>query len=258
VDAVEIEMAKPARDQMVALQLGRTDVIDVPVESTRRASQEGVRLASSAPIELVAVVFPAGGAGDDARVRDALALSADRAAIFNVLLGRQGGSTAALLPDWMTGYAFLFDASQNVTRARQLRQEARRTEPLTLAYDPQDTLARAIAERIALDARAAGLTITPTTAVPKPDAKLVRILLPARDPEAALAAIAAALGGTAPHFGTSPEEQYEAERRLREELRVVPLVHVPVAYGIAPRVKGWRQPRSGGWALDNVWLEQRP
>jgi ABC-type transport system substrate-binding protein len=245
------------REQMVDLQLGRADVIDVPVEATRRASQEGVRLAYSAPIELVAVVFPAGGAGDDARVRDALALSADRAAIFNVLLGRQGGSTAALLPDWMTGYAFLFDASQNVTRARQLRQEARVPE-LTLAYDPQDTLARAIAERIALDARAAGLAVTPTTAVSKPDAKLVRILLPAGDPEAALAAIAAALGGAAPRVGASPEEQYEAERKLRDDLRVVPLVHVPVAYGIAPRVKGWQQPRSGEWALDDAWLEQRP
>src|SRR5258706_9662367 len=44
LDRVEILMQQPPREQMIALQLGRADVIDVPAETTRRASQQGVRL----------------------------------------------------------------------------------------------------------------------------------------------------------------------------------------------------------------------
>ncbi|HTK94609.1 MAG TPA: ABC transporter substrate-binding protein, partial [Terriglobales bacterium] len=208
----------------------------------------------SQPVELIAIVF----ANDDPKLREALALSVDRAAIFNVLLGRQGEPTAALLPNWMTGYGFVFDAGQDIQRARQLRAESRRTQPLTLTYDPQDALARAIAERVALDARGAGLAITPTTSIASPDARLVRVLLPTHDPQAALAAVAAALGASAPKNDDVPEEWYAAERRLRDDLHVVPILHVPVAYGLGARVKGWAASKSGAWALDDVWLEQRP
>jgi len=257
LERIEILMARAPREQLVDLQLGRADVIDVPAESIRRASQEGVRLAASSPLELVAIVF---SANVDPRVRDAVSLTVDRAAIFNVLLGRQGEPTAALLPDWMTGYAFLFDASQNVTRARQLAVEAGRAKPLTLAYDAQDALARAIVERIALDARAAGLNLTPTTSVPNPDAKLVRILLPRGDPDAALGGIARAVGEECcPRTSQpTPEQYYAAERELREKARIVPLLHLPVVYGLSPRVKDWPASRWGGWTLDRVWLEQKP
>jgi peptide/nickel transport system substrate-binding protein len=256
LDGVEIQMGRTPREQMVALQLGRADVIDVPAEMMRRAAQEGVRLVSAAPLELVAIVFSA-GAGEDARVREALSLSADRAAIFNVLLGRQGEPAAALLPGWMTGYAFLFDASQNVTRARQLAVEAGRARPLTLAYDAQDPLLRAIAERIALDARSAGLSVTPAPAS-RADARLVRIALPGRDAPAALEMLATALGARAEKVGPSPEDWYAAERRLREELRIVPLLHLPLANGVAPRVKNWPASQGGAWPLADVWLEARP
>ncbi len=256
LDSIEITMGRTPREQMLDLQLERADVINLPPEMVRRATQDGVRLASSAPIELVAIVFPSGNV--DARLRDALALSVDRNAIYNVLLGRQGEPTAALLPNWMTGYAFAFDASQDVSRAKQLRMESRRTQPLTLTYDPQDGLARAIAERIALDARAAGVQITPTTSIPNPDAKLVRIVLPAAEPPMALAAVAMSLGGTPPAVGDSPEDWYAAERKLKDDLRVIPIVHVPVSYGVGTRVKNWAGSRSGAWSLADVWLEQRP
>jgi hypothetical protein len=255
LDSIEITMGRAPRDQMLDLQLGRADVIDLPAEMVRRAQQDGAHIASSAPIELIAIVF-SGGA--DARLRDALALSIDRAAIYNVLLGRQGEPTAALLPNWMTGYAFAFDASQDVNRARQLRMESRRTQPLTLTYDPQDALARAIAERLALDARAAGLQITPTTSISNPDAKLVRLVLPAGDTKQALASVAMAFGGNPPAVGDSPEEWYAAERKLKDDLRVVPIVHVPVSYGVGSRVKNWAGSKSGAWSLADAWLEQWP
>jgi peptide/nickel transport system substrate-binding protein len=237
---------------MVALQLGRADVIDVPAESMRQASQQGMRLVASLPVELVAIVF---SADTDARVRDAVSLAVDRTAIFNVLLGRQGEPTAALLPNWLSGYGFLFDASQNVTHARQLAVESGRARPLTLAYDVLDPLGRAIAERIALDARAAGLVISATVNSMNPDARLVRIPLSAENPQAALASVAVTLGAAAPETSAAPEELYQAERSLRDSLHVVPLLHLPVAYGVAPRVKSWTPQRSGAWSLADVWME---
>jgi ABC-type transport system substrate-binding protein len=257
LDRIEITMGRAPREQMLDLQLGRADVIDVPAEATRRASQEGVRLVASPPVELVTLVF---SANIDARVREAVSLTVDRAAIFNVLLGRQGEPTAALLPAWMTGYGFLFDASQNVTRARQLAVEAGRAKPITLAYDPQNSLARAIAERVALDARAAGLSIVPGISA-NADAKLVRITLPAGESRLALVALAESLGGSAASVATAdakdPQALYQAERRLRDDLRIVPLLHLPIVYGIAPRVKGWaRDPMGMPW--NDAWVEQEP
>jgi len=261
LDGIEILMGRTPREQRVDFQLGRADVIDVPVEALRRAAQEGVPVVTSAPVELVAVVFSASGAGGDtengARIREAISLSADRAAIYNVLLGRQGEPAAALLPNWLTGYAFLFDPAQNPTRARQLAIEAGRARPLTLAYDPQDGLAKSIAERVALDARAAGLVVLTSPAVGAPDARLVRLRFAQEDPRAARAALARALGGAA-RAAPGPEQQYAEEKRLLEELRVVPLAHLPMAYGLSPRVKDWRQSRAGDWELAGVWLEQRP
>ena len=254
LDRIEILMAQPPREQMVALQLGRADVIDVPAEAMRRASQEGVRWVASSPIELVAIFF---SANSDARVREAISLAVDRAAIFNVLLGRQGEPTAALLPDWMTGYGFLFDAGQNVTRARQLAVDAGRARPITLGYDPKDALARAIVERIALDARAAGLNIVPGS-LASADGGLMRIRLSDEDPRGALVGLAATLGpSTAPATPNDPQALYQSERKLRDELRAVPLLHLPVAYGVAPRVKGWTPGRAGAWSLADVWLEQQ-
>jgi peptide/nickel transport system substrate-binding protein len=256
LDGIEITMSRAPREQILDLQLGRADVIDVPAENIRRASQEGVRLVASSPLELVAIVC---SPRVDARVREAVSLSVDRSAIFNVLLGRQGAPTAALLPEWMTGYEFLFDASQNVTRARQLAVEAGRAKPITLAYDPQDSLARAIAERVALDARAAGLNIVPGTSA-NADAKLVRILLPAGDPDAAMNAIAYAVGdkGVGRTSMPGPEQYYEAEKEVRDRAHIIPLLHLPIAYGLSPRVQGWPVLNWGEWALDQVWLEQKP
>ncbi|HSE49377.1 MAG TPA: ABC transporter substrate-binding protein [Terriglobales bacterium] len=261
LDSIEILMGRSPREQRVDFQLGRADVIDVPVDGLRRAAQEGVPVVASAPIELVAIVFSANGAGGDsesgAKVREAISLSADRAAIFNVLTGRQGEPTAALVPNWISGYGFLFDTGQNTTRAKQLAVEAGRAKPLTLAYDPQDGLAKSIAERVSLDARAAGLVVLPSPAVGAPDARVVRILIPYEDPRDVLAWLPAMLGGKAP-TAQSPEEQFAAEKRLRDELRVVPLLHLPVANGLAPRVKDWNRTKSGAWSLESVWLEQRP
>jgi hypothetical protein len=88
--------------------------------------------------------------------------------------------------------------------------------------------------------------------------KLVRITLSTDGPQAALAALAAGFGASTPTSADSPEELYQAERRLRNDLRIVPLLHLPLAYGIGARVKNWAPTRSASWALEDVWMEQKP
>jgi len=54
----------------------------------------------------------------------------------------------------------------------------------------------------------------------------------------------------------SPESVYNAERALLEGSRVIPLVHLPDAYGASPRVKGGTVISPlGEWRFDSLWLE---
>ena len=94
-------------------------------------------------------------------VWQALALAIDRAPIVNVLAQRRAEAAFGLLPQWLSGYAFLFLAAPDVTRAKQLISQLRAT-PLTLSYPANDGFARSVAERVALNARDAGIILQPT------------------------------------------------------------------------------------------------
>jgi hypothetical protein len=110
-----------------------------------------------------------------------------------------------------------------------------------------------VAERIALNARDAGIVIQPT-----PNAsgtlRLIEIPLQSTDAATELARIAATLGVS--HIDSSkPEALYEAERSLLD--RVIPLVHLRETYGIAPRVH-FESSKSDSFALhlEDIWLQQ--
>ncbi len=260
VDFIEVQMGRSYRDQPIDLELGKADLVEISIGDARRAAQRALRTWTSAPAELVALVFERGRAAtEDARTREAVALSIDRAAIQNVLLDRQGESTGAALPGWLSGYAFLFPAVRDIESARGLA--AASVKPgtrLSLAYDPADPMARPIVERIALNAREAGIAIQ---AVPgaRGDSRLVRYRLRSLDPAEALGEIAA-LGGPEAHpqlSNITPEALLAAERKLLEDFRVTPLFHLPEIYGLSPRVRNWDPQSWGDWRLDNVWLEAR-
>ena len=160
LDAIEIDMGKNLREQMISLDLGKAQVIEVAPEQAHRATAEGRHVESSAPIELIALVFGRDPQSpEDARQRQALALSIDRELLNTVVLQGGGEPAGGLLPNWMTGYGFLFPASIDLALARQVRSEIPHTTSWTLGYDPADPVARVIAERIALNARDAGLGI---------------------------------------------------------------------------------------------------
>jgi hypothetical protein len=95
-------------------------------------------------------------------IRKALALSIDRAAIHAVLAQRHGEIAGSLLPGWISGYAFLFSSPQESAATARPAGTAQVT--LVLAFDAGDPLAKATADRIAVDARKAGVVIRPMAA----------------------------------------------------------------------------------------------
>jgi ABC-type transport system substrate-binding protein len=251
LDAVEILMARPLRDQSIDLGSNRADVVELGPEQLRREAA-GRRVWVSAPVRVAAIVFQA--RVEDARIREALALAVDRAAIHNVLLQRQGEVSGALLPQWLSGYAFLFPGAADLVRARSLLvpvpTAARR---LTLAVD--DAAWQPVAERIALNARDAGLSviIVPRAAA---DARLVEVRFASSDLARALADLAAALALPEPPRAASPEALYAAESALLEGFRVIPLFHLPDTYGVSRRVRGGSGISSlGEWRFENLWME---
>jgi peptide/nickel transport system substrate-binding protein len=260
LDGVEITMDRPLRDQMIDFELGKADVIEVSIDQARRTAQQNRRVVTSAPVELFAISFnPGRRPSAEAKLREALALSLDRRAIHEVLLQRQGEPSAGLLPQWISGYSFLFPSQQNLERARQLRSEAR-TNSLILNYDYSDALARSIAERVALNAREAGISVQTVSenlsARSTGDARVIRLRLASPQPASALAAFPLPPGSeVAP--SASAEQAFRAEKSTVESFAVVPIATIPEAYGLSTRVRNWNQPRMGGWPLGwgEVWVE---
>jgi ABC-type transport system substrate-binding protein len=193
---------------------------------------------------------------DDARVREALAWTVDRSTIHNVLLQRQGEVSGGLLPQWLSGYAFLFPVNQDLTRARAALAGVTAAER-TLSLAVPDPANRRIADRIALNARDAGLMLSVAPLSSIADLRLVEVRIDSSDPARALAGVAAALGLPEPPRNDAPEALYTAERSLLEGFRVIPLFHLPDAYGVNPRVKGGPGITPlGEWRFENLWVDR--
>jgi peptide/nickel transport system substrate-binding protein len=268
MDSIDIQMGRPEKDRLLDLEVGKADFAEIPPEEARRATERGVRVSTSAPEELVALVFVAGRPiAEDAHAREALARSIDRAAIVNFILQKEGEPAGGLLPQWSNGTAFLFSAAQDAAGAKELWSQISGSPKIVLGYDAGDSLDQSIAERIAVNARDAGIALAaepiPGTA-PSPadfDARLVRMRLTSSHPRDALASLQIALVpgmDAAPLPAAASSEQiYERERAIVGSFRVVPLVWLPQVYGLGPRVRDWKAPAAGeGWPFADVWLEQ--
>jgi ABC-type transport system substrate-binding protein len=266
VDAIEIEMGRAAKDRLVDLELGTADFAEIPPEQARRAGERGVRVSASKPQELVALAFTPGHAvGDDVRARQALSQSIDRAAIVNFILQKEAEPAGGLLPQWSNGTAFLFPTAADSVAARELWLQIASSPRIALGYDSGDSLEQAIAERIAVNVRDAGITLS-TEAISQAanyDVRLMRLPMKSSRPRDALAGWVESL---APVSGldkaplpanASAEQIYGRERDIVSSYRVVPLVWLPRVYGLGSRVRDWKSPDAGeGWPLADVWLEQ--
>ena len=89
VDSVEIQLARPLRDQSIDLELGRTDIVELGPNEIRR-QQPGRKTWQSQPVRVVALVFSR--RVEDVRVREALALAVDRSAILDGALAAARGN----------------------------------------------------------------------------------------------------------------------------------------------------------------------
>ena len=118
MDAVEIEFGKSLRDQAIALELDKTDVIEAAPQAASGSQRHSTSSSLSLPVELLALVFSANSKAQDPRLREALALAIDRKPIQSVLLKGAGEPAASILPNWMTGYSAVFSAQANPQRAR--------------------------------------------------------------------------------------------------------------------------------------------
>jgi peptide/nickel transport system substrate-binding protein len=251
LDAIEVEFGRSLRDQAIALELGRTDVIEVSPAASNRAS---ARVHTSLPVELMALVFPPNSKAQDVRVREALSLSIDRRPIQSVLLKGAGDPAGSLLPNWMTGYSAVFSVQPNAQRAKAFLADSRQPA-FTVSYDPRDPQAQLIAERIALNAREVSITLQVSLSGAD-DLRLVRVVLPSSDPATSLREATRQLGLPQPLVRSNAvEDLYQAERTLLDGHAVIPLFHLPVAGAASARVRDWDPDRRGEWNLPKVWLE---
>jgi peptide/nickel transport system substrate-binding protein len=254
VDSIDVEFGKNDRDQMMALDLGKADVAEVVSENIRRAQAENRSVVTSPPSELMALIFTTDPRSDDeVHMRNALASSIDTAALNNVVLQGGGEPTAALLPTWESGYGFVFaDSSGNSARLPQPAQ--RRSQNWTLSFDASDPVARVIAQRLALNARDAGITLDLNSSTTV-DLRLVRIPLPSSEPHVALVELARALQLPRPKFSNSSvAELYSAEKGILQSHRVIPLLHLRSAVALRPAVHDFSMSPDAIWHLENVWL----
>jgi MarR-like DNA-binding transcriptional regulator SgrR of sgrS sRNA len=277
LDAIDVTLGVPPLRQLFDLQLGKTDLVELSPDLVRRAMQANLRVWSSAPVTLYGLCFDAAQpAAADANLREALALSLDRHTMANVLLQKQAEPAAALLPQWLSGYAFLFTMEQDIERAKEVRaalppNAAAGKDLLRLRVDASGDLAKLLGERIAVNARQSAI---PLQIINRAAARSSSAIATSNDAAPGLHLFAWHYSSLSSRVelesfvstlnlgessgsavsSTDPEQLYAREKKLLEERRVLPLVVLPEYVGIGPNVRDWMPARWGEWHLADVWL----
>ena len=281
-DSIEFQLGASLRDELLQRQLGQYSAADLTVDQLRPLEESRQNLQLSRPSDLLVLVFlqpdasPGGGKPGrtpvDPRVREALADAINRAAINNVILQKRGTPASGILPQWLTGYEFLFSGAMNLERAKELRAEAAGLviiKPIALAYDFSDPVAKLVADRIAVDAREAGIVVQPfgephvanksARNAMNADAVLLRLPLESVQPAVALAAALDDMGlgdsTSAPLSAARLEDVFELESRTLQDFRVIPVAHVSEAVWLNNNIHNWLEGPTGSWSLDQLWTE---
>jgi len=279
LDAIEVTLGVPPLRQLLDLQLGKADLVELSPELVRRAMQDNQRVWSSAPVTFYGLRFDdAQPAAAAAKLREAMSLSLDRQTMANVLLQKQAEPASALLPQWLSGYAFLFTMETNIDRAKEIRATlpanmAAGAEPLRLRVNAPGDLAKLLGERVAVNAREAAILVqvvnrpgtrsansaSTASSDPATGMHLFSWHYSSLSPKVELESMVSTLNfGDSPEAAVSsadPEQLYEREKRLLEERRVLPLVALPEYIGLSQNVRDWMPARWGEWHLADVWLD---
>jgi len=190
------------------------------------------------------------------------------------LLQKQAEPASALLPQWLSGYAFLFTMETNIDHAKKIRATlpanlAGGAEPLRLRVDAPGDLAKLLGERVAVNARQAGILVqvvnravqraTTTSSDPASGVHLFSWHYSSLSPRVELESMVSTL-----NFGDSneaaassidPELLYAREKKLLAERRILPLVVLPEYIGLSQKVRDWMPASWGEWHLADVWLD---
>src|SRR5262249_29324715 len=141
------------------------------------------------------------------------------------------------------------------------------TSPLRLQTDVSGDLARLLAERVAVNARQAGLSVQPLNkatlhdgSARAPEAADVHLFawrISSLSPGEELRSMAKATRAEENKEGnfSDPDRRYAWERRVLEERKLMPLVALPDYAGIASAVRDWQPSALGEWHLADVWIE---
>lgn len=250
-DTIELVTGRSIRDQWLDLSLGRADIVEVPPEEIRLAQQQRLTVLASPPVDLLALEISTNGALANQSLRAAISLAIDRAALFNVIFQKQGEITASILPQSLSGYAFLFPAERDLAKAQDLRGGVK-PPTLSIGYQGSGTMQLA-AQRIALNLREAGLDVQ-LSSNPHPDLLLRAIPLASADPAAALERVMRAVGEPAPLTVTLPSAVYRTEHDFLDRKTLVPLLDLPRAYAIGSRVRDLNLQSDGTPDFANAWL----
>jgi peptide/nickel transport system substrate-binding protein len=256
-DSVEIRVHRSVHDQWLDLSLGHADVVEVPAEMVHQAQQQRLTLEISQPVTLLALQVTDTPPLANPMLRGAIALAIDRSALYNVIFQKQGEIAASMLPQSLTGYAFLFPTDRDLNKAHELRGGLA-VPPLTLSADGGGAMQLA-AQRIALNLHEAGFNVQVGTAVnQQADLTLRRLPIEGGDPAATLQGLLRSVRESDPVVDQAPAALYQSERGFLDRHTLIPLLVLPRTYAISGRVRDLHLRADGTPDLADASLEDAP
>lgn len=256
-DSIEIRGHRSVRDQWLDLSVGRADLVEVPPEMLRQARQQQLTLVVSPPVELLALQISSNGALANPRLRASIAEAIDRSPLYNVIFQKQGDLTAALLPQQLTGYAFLFPTTRDLSNAVALRGGL--TAPLLKLAVEGDGALQLAAQRIALNLHDAGFPVQVLPAnAPGADLTLRELPLAGSNAGAVLAVVLHNAGLADPVSASAPAALYRAEKDLLDAHTIVPLLDLPRAWAMSGQVRDFTLRPDGSPDLADAAVESAP
>ena len=258
LDTIQILAHRSIRDQWLDLAIGRADVVEVPPERLRQAHQQQFTVLESPPVTLLALQVADAGPLSNPALRAAVAQAVDRSALFNVIFQKQGAITASLLPQSLTGYAFLFPTARDLNKSHELRGGLSAPQ-LSLAVSG-DSAMQLAAQRLALNLQEAGFSVRVVQAASTlhPALALVRLPLVGSAPSAMMETLLRSNGVAVPVLAQDSAGLYKAERDFLALHTLIPLLDLPRAYAVGGRVRDLHLRADGTPDLADASLEDAP
>jgi ABC-type transport system substrate-binding protein len=258
VDTVEIRVHRAVREQWLDLGVGRTDVVEVPAEQLRQAAQQRLQVVSSPHAALLVLQLASTGPLENPALRAAIAMAVDRGSLYNVIFQKQGEVTAGIVPQALSGYAFLYPADRDLNKSHELRGGAS-PPPLKLSVEG-DGATQLAAQRIALNLREAGFNVQVAAggSSTQSDLTLRTFSLESTAPPALIESLARAAGRSQPVIDQTPVALFKTERDFLDRHTFIPLLDLPRAWAFGGRVRDLQLLPDGTPDLADTSLEDAP